>query len=233
METTVNLDLMALLKKWKVILAFALVFCAVFYCMASFFQEPTYKNTKVYVIVNNVYAVDQSASMNDITVSRSLAETYSGMINMNEMMQNLSEYLKNEYDLSVGYQQLRSCVSVSVVDQTESLRISVVTDSIEKTRIISEAVESYLIPTVSRAYGSAEIKRFGDEINSVNTPNVLKNSLIGFVFGACLCVALLLLFQIVYNRVTGEDEFVKKVDVPLLGVIPDPAVAMKGGKYAK
>ena len=197
MEDYISLDIGAVAKRWKFIVVFAVVFAVLFYSYASFFQRPSCKNSKVYVIVNNVYAADQSASMSDITVSRSLAETYCGMIRMSEMMQQLADYLSAEKEMDISYQALRSCVSVDIVDQTESIRISVTTGDIDKTRIVSEAVESFLIPTVSRAYGSAEIKRFGDEIDSVNTPNVVRTSLVGFVLGAILSVAVLLLFQIV------------------------------------
>ena len=231
MEEYISFDIGSVLKRWKIIAIVAIVFAVIFYSYASFFQRPSYKNTKVYVIVNNIYAADQAASMNDITVSRSLAETYCGMIRMSEMMQQLSDYLATEYGMEISYQALRSCVGVDIVDQTESVRIAVTTGDIEKTRIVSEAVESFLIPTVSRAYGSAEIKRFGDEINTINSPNVMKMSVIGFVFGAFLSVAALLLFQIVYNRVTDEEDFAKKTDLPLLGVIPDLSSVTKGGKY--
>ena len=231
MEDYISLDIGAVAKRWKIIVVFAVVFAVLFYSYASFLQRPSYKNSKVYVIVNNVYAADQSASMSDISVSRSLAETYCGMIRMSEMMQQLADYLLSEKGMNISYQELRSCVSVDIVDQTESIRISVTTGDIDKTRIVSEAVESFLIPTVSRAYGSAEIKRFGDEINSINTPNVVRTSLAGFVLGAILGVAVLLLFQIVYNRITDEDDFSKKTDLPLLGVIPDPTSVAKGDKY--
>lgn len=231
MEDYISLDIGAVAKRWKFIVVFAVVFAVLFYSYASFFQRPSYKNSKVYVIVNNVYAADQSASMSDISVSRSLAETYCGMIRMSEMMQQLADYLSAEKEMDISYQALRSCISVDIVDQTESIRISVTTGDIDKTRIVSEAVESFLIPTVSRAYGSAEIKRFGDEIDSVNTPNVVRTSLVGFVLGAILSVAVLLLFQIVYNRITDEDDFSKKTDLPLLGVIPDPTSVAKGDKY--
>ena len=233
MEETISIDIGAILKKWKFIAVAAVIFAVLSYSYASFFQHPSYRNAKAYVIVNNVYAADQTASMNDITVSRSLAETYCGMISMNEMMQQLSYYLAEECDLNIDYRVLHSCVNVDIVDNTESIRISVTTGDPEKTRIVSEAIESYLVPTVSRAYGSAEIARYGDEINTVNTPNVVKMSLVGFVFGAFVGVALLLAFQLLYNRVNDEDDFAKKVNLPLLGVIPDPTAAVKGGKYER
>lgn len=232
-DIVVSLDIRSLFKRWKMILAFAVTLALLFYCHAAFFTRPSYTNAKVYVIVNNIYAADQTASVSDITASRSLAETYSSMIGMSEMMQELAEYLKVEQGMDIGYQALRSCINVSVVDQTESLRVSVTTGDMEKTRIISEAVESYLIPTVSRAYGSAEIKRFGNEINSVNTTSAVKNAAIGFMGGAILAAALIIGMQFVYNRVADEDEFSQKSSVPLLGVIPNPANYDIDGKFKK
>lgn len=233
MEEGFSIDISSIAKRWRIIAVTAVIFAILFYCYASFFQHPTYRNAKVYVIVNNVYAADQSASMNDITVSRSLAETYCGMIRMSEMMQQLSDYLAAEYNTEISYQALRSCVDVNIVDQTESIRIAVTTGDMSKTRIISEAIEGFLIPTVSRAYGSAEIKPFGEEINSINTPSVMKWCVLGFVFGAGASVAALVLFQVLYNRVKDEDDFTQKTGLTLLGVIPDPAYGTKGGKYEK
>ena len=95
------MDIGAVAKRWKIIVVFAVVFAVLFYSYASFLQRPSYKNSKVYVIVNNVYAADQSASMSDISVSRSLAETYCGMIRMSEMMQQLADYLLSEKGMNI------------------------------------------------------------------------------------------------------------------------------------
>lgn len=232
-ETMFTFDIRSLLKRWKIVLTSALACMLLFYCHAAFFTHPSYTNTKVYVIVNNIYSADQTASVSDISASRSLAETYVSMLDVSEMMQQLSEYLNAEQGMNIGYQTLRSCIDVSIVGETEALRVSVTTGDVETTRIVSEAVEGYLIPTVSRAYGSAEIKRFGNEINRVNTTNVAKKALMGFVGGACVAVAVIVALQLFYNHVADEDEFSQKSSVPLLGVIPDPANYDVDGSFKK
>ncbi|MEG0579278.1 MAG: capsular biosynthesis protein, partial [Niameybacter sp.] len=54
-----------------------------------------------------------------------------------------------------------------------------------------------------------------------SSPNVLLNTLIGFMLGGVLSVLGVLVAAMLDNRVKDEEDLKKYYDMPILGAIPD------------
>lgn len=238
MEKNNTIDLMYFVKKWKLILCIGIVFAFIFYLYTSLFSTPTYWCSRAYAVNNGVFYSNEDynkqASMNDITVSRSLVETYQAALSLPGIMQELADHIKAQHGIELSAPYLSSCVKVSSRGSTEILNINVTTGDIVLSRTISDAVDTFLIPYVSDSIGSAEIRSLGRLTDGTNISSPVKMAIFGLIAGVAFAVALLLLFYTVNNKVSTEEEFIKRTNVMVLGSIPDPHFIAKGGyKYGE
>lgn len=232
MDSYINIELSVFIKRWRIILVAALVFCIALYSYTALFSKPSYWCSRSYIITNSVsYSNDESsrvASIGDLNVSQSLAETYGQLIKLDEMVSCLADYLLKETGEEYSYRFLSSCIRVEV-GSTEIIKIRVSTGNMETSRIISNAVDTYLIPLAMEVVGSAEVKALPKLLDGVATTSPVKMGIVGFGGGVILSVAIILLNYLFNNKISDRDEFSKICRIPVLGTIPDPAMDLKGG----
>lgn len=233
MEKNNTIDLIYFVKKWKVLLCVGLVFGFMFYLYTSLFSTPTYWCSRAYAVNNGVFYsnddYNKQASMNDITVSRSLVETYQAALSLPGMMQELADNIKTQYGVDVSSSYLSSCIRVSTSGSTEILNITVKTGDVVLSRTISDSVDTFLVPYVSDCIGSAEIRSLGRLTDGTSIASPIKMGILGVFVGIAAALAALLLLYVVNNKVSTEEEFLKRTNVLILGSIPDPHFISKGG----
>lgn len=237
MDSYINFDLTSFVKKWKIIAVAAVVCVLVAYCYSTFFSHPSYWCSRAYTIDNAVsYSNDdgsRQASINDMNVSRLLVETYTQLICLDEMMSCLSEYISGEYGMEIPYRTLGSYVRIEPQGTTEIMRIFVTTGDPQLSRVISDSIDVYLIPLASDGVGSAEIISQGQPLDGVKNPSTVKTCIIGLFIGLFLGAGIVFLLSVFNDKVTDEEEFVKKINIPVLGSIPEPVTNKGGFKYGK
>lgn len=232
MEKNNTIDLMYFAKKWKIILCIALVFAFMFYLYTSLFSTPSYWCSMSYTVNNaNSYSNDnynKQASMNDVTVSRSLVETYQAALSLPGIMQELADNIKTEHGVNLSSAFLSSCIRVSTSGSTEILNIRVTTSDISLSRTIFDSVNNFLIKYVSESIGSGEIRSLGRLTDGMSVSSPFKMGFFGAVVGVAAAIAVLLLVYAVNNKISTEEEFLRRTNVMILGTIPDPHFISKG-----
>jgi capsular polysaccharide biosynthesis protein len=127
-------------------------------------------------------------------------------------------------DPSISASQIKSLVSISSVNDTEVISISATTEnpqlSADICTYISEVAPS-LLTRVTQA-GSVEPVGTAKVPTSPSSPNVKKITMIGFMLGFVLAVAIVVIADLIDNRIKFADDFKKKFsDIPVLSEIPD------------
>lgn len=237
MDLNNTIELSAVLKKWKIVFLFAIIGLVISYCYASFFVKPSYLCSRSYFINNNAeYSNDsmsKTPSINDITVSKELVETYRQYMANPNVLLEFAEHLKEQYGYNFSYPQLGSYIKVDSAGDTSLIQIHVTTGDKKLSSDISAAIDAYLIPKASDDLGYTEIKKFGDRLVEKDIiAKPLSSGFYGAVIGILFGVGFAFILCVFDNKITEEDEFVKKFGIPVLGNIPELSADSKG-RYKK
>lgn len=208
------------------------------------FAMPLKYTSSVSIYVNNANenAVQEQDRANaaDIQASKALASTYIVILNDDIVYEEVSRMLFEEYDIrdlekvfSISYNdsepyitpgQIRSLVSISAVNDTEVIQITATTENASLSAAICTdiaAVAPDLLTRVTKA-GSVETIGTAKVPSGPSAPNVKKITAMGFLMGAVVAVAVVIISYLLDTRIKTAEDFKKRFsEIPVLAEIPD------------
>lgn len=250
MEDRIEIDLSIMFKllfkkKWLILLSIVISFI-IFFCGSMFLLTPTYtSNVKLYVN-SNQQQVSEGITINDINASQKLVETYIVILTDDEVLNSLYLELQNHYDEdqlkkylgdnSNSYaQKLHKMIRLSAVNNTEVLQIEAETINPEFSADICMSLAKITPSILQRVVKAGSIEIIGEAKPDYQKsgPNNLKNGLIGATFVGLLVIGIILARNLLDNTIKGEQDLKDKLDIQVLGEIPDFSTGLKGGYYGK
>lgn len=203
------------------------IFGACFYVYSSFFVTKKYSASAI-LIVNNRSKDNTAINNTEITAAQSLADVYSIIIKSDSVLQPVltDENLRANYakHSSMTYEKLRKSISVSTVNSTQVISITMtdvdasyardVVDCIvdRAPAIIKDKVEAGSVNEISEA----KIDNSGRPVS----PNTTRDAIIGALIGFVLTLAVVLIRELTNDTFKTEDDIVNVLNIPLLGIIP-------------
>lgn len=193
------------------------------FAVSKFLLTPQYESSAL-MIVNTRQDNSTNVTSDQINSATKLVSTYSIIIKSDTVLQQVI----NDLGLNLTYDELKDRVTVSAVDDTQVMKITVRSNNPEWARqvcdditvvspnVILEAVEAGSVKVISQA-------SYTDEAVS---PNTKKNTLLGAVIGLVLCLGVILLQVLLDNKINTEEDVAKYLDMTVVGVIP----VYEGGK---
>ena len=203
-------------RLWCIVLA-AVVFGTGGFLFTKFAVTPVY-NASAMMIVNSKQGESPSVSYETIRTAQELANTYSVIILSRTVLQTVIDDL----DLNISYGQLKNNTTVTAVNETQVLKISVndtdrdtaiaVVDKILEIspEIIVDAIGGGSVKTVEKTYSP----------KSPVSPSVSKNALMAAVIGIVLTCGVLTVMFLMDNTYKSETDISNDFDYPVLSVIP-------------
>ena len=232
-----DVDLLALLRLFGKYL-WLIVFLGVLLGVGSltytyFFVTPQYSaSTTIYI--NNSIMTDTvtTISASDLSASAQLATTYTAVIKSDRVLDQVIE--KENLDMSAS--QLAEKVSAVSVDNTEILKISVADSDPKRAARIANTIAAVAPDEISDIIDGSSVKIVDQaKIPTVrSSPNYRKNTFLGALLGVVLGIVFVVVRQVTDVTVHGEDDLEDDLDefgIPLIGVIPDFASAMRVKDY--
>lgn len=205
-----------------VILA-TVILAAAGFGVSKFLITPQYEASAL-MIVNTRQDITSNVTSDQINSATKLVSTYSIIIKSDTVLQQVIDNL----GLSLTYEKLAERVTVSAVDDTQVMKITVRSNNPEWARqvcdditavspdVILEAVEAGSVKVISQAsYSDVPV-----------SPNIKKNTILGAMVGLVLCLGAILLQVILDNKINTEEDVAKYLDMTVVGVIP----VYEGGK---
>lgn len=195
-----------------------------------FFVAPEY-TAKATFYVTNTDKESTSITFQDINASKSLVDTYITIIKSNSTLSQVVESLP-EYNLTE--EKILDIMNISAVNETEIFEVAVTcTDPVEARDIVESIVDiaPREIVRVIRA-GAVSI------VDSVELPTnsswpLVKHVIWGFAGGAIFVMIIIFLVYAVDTKVHDRDVLEDAFEIPVLGVIPDLDIVVKGKKLSK
>ncbi|NLL63276.1 MAG: capsular biosynthesis protein [Ruminococcaceae bacterium] len=218
-------EIFILLKaKWIYILATVLTFAILGWLITALFITPQYESSVNMIVNTKVPDRGTSVSADNINSAKSLVATYAIIIKSNIVLNEVIDQL----DLDMTYEQLLKKVSVSDVNNTQIMKITV-TDSDPKfaeevVKTIAKVSPDKIIEAVEA--GSCKVVSQVSTTNDPVKPSKTKNTLISGAVGFVFVVAVIILKDMFSNYIDDDEDVQKYLGLPVLGVIPE----IEGGK---
>ena len=220
MEETIDLrPLLATIKKrfWIVILT-TVIAVGISVVMTNRTKVQLYQ-AKTSMIVNIETYENQSVLTSDqISAGQKLAVLYGEIIKSRSVLQPVIEKL----NLEMTPQQLAGMISVSQVNDTHIMNLSVTDTDPDRAKAIANTIPGVFTEEVKRT-----IKANGVEVldPSLGGYPIVSNSsnkvLIAGVIGVMIGLFIIFLIEFLDNKVKTPQDMEKYFNIPVLGVIPN------------
>lgn len=186
---------------------------------STFLVKPEYTSTTRIYVANREQNSESGLTNQDLQAGTYLVKDYREIILSEGVMTEAVSNLK----LNISAKQLASKVNVQVPADTRIVSIAVEdTNPKEASRIANAAreVAAQKIIAVTRVSDVTTLEE-AQPASSPSSPNIRKNVLVGVVVGAAVTIVLILLFELLDDRVKRPEDIEDVLGMSLLGVLPD------------
>lgn len=218
-DTIDLLEVLAVVRQHILIIVLVTVVAAVAgFGISRFVMVPQYEASAL-MIVNTRQDVTSNVTSDQITSATKLVSTYSIIIKSDTVLQQVI----NNLGLSLTYGQLKSRVTVSAVDDTQVMQITVRSDNPEWARQVCEQITMISPDVILESVEAGSVKLISQAAVTPNpvSPNVNKNTAMAGLLGLVASIGIIVLRELLDNKIKNEEDVRKYLDLPVVGVIPD------------
>ena len=193
------------------------------FAITHFLITPQYESSAL-MIVNTRQDTTSTVTIDQINSATKLVSTYSIIIKSDTVLQQVIDDL----GLSLSYSDLKGRMTVSAVDDTQVMKITVRSNNPEWARQVCDGITAVSPDVILEAVEAGSVKVISQASYSdvPVSPNIKKNTMLGAMVGLVLCLGVILLQVILDNKINTEEDVAKYLDMTVVGVIP----VYEGGK---
>lgn len=219
----VEIDVFATLKvlwkrKFSIILV-ALVFAIAAFGYSAFLAKKEYQSTSRIYVVSRQNQDNNALTNSDLQAGAYLVKDYREII----LSQNVLSQAIEELKLDMTPAELSKKISVSVPTDTRILSITAKDGDPKEAARIANGLRNVAAEKIISVTKVSDVTTLDEaEVpQSPSSPNIRRNVLLGFVAGAGLMVVLLVVVEVLDDRVKRPEDVEELMGLPLLGVVPD------------
>ena len=219
----VEIDVFAMLKTlWKrkfSIVLVALVFAIAAFGYSAFLAKKEYQSTSRIYVVSRQNQDNNALTNSDLQAGAYLVKDYREII----LSQNVLSQAIEELKLDMTPAELSKKISVSVPTDTRILSITAKDGDPKEAARIANGLRNVAAEKIISVTKVSDVTTLDEaEVpQSPSSPNIRRNVLLGFVAGAGLMVVLLVVVEVLDDRVKKPEDVEELMGLPLLGVVPD------------
>ena len=220
---TVEIDVLSLVKTlWRrkfliIVTAFAMAIVALGY--STFIIKPNYTSaTRIYVV--NRQANENSTLTNqDLQAGTYLVKDYKEIILSQDVLAKVISDLK----LNMQPSALAKKITVTVPTDTRIVSIAVSDGDAKEAARIANSLRQVAAEKIIAVTKVADVTTLEEaEIpNAPSSPNIRRNTLIGFLAGGVLISVVILVVEVLDDRVKKPEDVEEALGITLLGVVPN------------
>ncbi len=205
------------IDKIKYIIIATLVCCLIGGIYTKFLTVPMYKSSTTVILGSNQEGTGITQS--DISINNNLVSTYAEIITSRRVLEQVQKELNESYT----YKELASEISVSSINNTQIIKITVEDNNALNAKIIANLVAKVFTVEVPELYNldNVHILDVAIEEDEPYNINVAKSSIIGGLLGLVLSSGI---FFVIYyfDRTAKSVEQVEEVlQMPILGSVEE------------
>lgn len=219
----VEIDVFAMLKTlWKrkfSIVLVALVFAIAAFGYSAFLAKKEYQSTSRIYVVSRQNQDNNALTNSDLQAGSYLVKDYREII----LSQNVLTQAIEELKLDMTPAELSKKISVSVPTDTRILSITAKDGDPKEAARIANGLRNVAAEKIISVTKVSDVTTLDEaEVpQSPSSPNIRRNVLLGFIAGAGLMVVLLVVVEVLDDRVKRPEDVEELMGLTLLGIVPD------------
>jgi len=207
-------------KAWVVVIL-ALLLAGLFFSYASFVIKPTYSSSILLYVNNSSFSLstDFTISSTQLSAAQSLVKTYAVLLNNRTTLEPAIEKAGVDYD----YKQLSQMIVASPVNTTEVMRVTVTSTDPYEAAKIANCIAEVLPIRIAEIIEGASMEVVDSAVPNLQkvAPSVTSYTLLGFLLGGMIAVAILVVVAIRDDSIYDEEYILKNYDYPILAKVPN------------
>ena len=222
-QNTMEIDVFQLLNTlWKrklIIALVAIVTGAIAFAYSSFIVKPEYTSTTRIYVVNRNQGDKTGLTNQDLQAGSYLVKDYREII----LSQDVLEKVVTNLQLDMPTKNLASKIQVTVPVDTRIVSISVKDKQPEEASRIANSLREIAAQKIISVTRVSDVTTLEEARPATfpSSPNIRRNTLIGFLGGLGVVVVVVLLVELLDVRVKRPEDIEDVMQIPLLGVIPN------------
>ena len=219
MEIDVFQLLNTLWKRKLIIALVAIVTGAIAFAYSSFIVKPEYTSTTRIYVVNRNQGDKTGLTNQDLQAGSYLVKDYREII----LSQDVLEKVVTDLKLNMSTKGLASKIQVTVPVDTRIVSISVKDKQPEEASRIANSLREIAAQKIISVTRVSDVTTLEEARPATfpSSPNIRRNTLIGFLGGLGVVVVVVLLVELLDVRVKRPEDIEDVMQIPLLGVIPN------------
>ena len=221
-------------RAWLIALV-AVIGAALVFGYTYFMVDPLYQSSTLLYVNNsgiNIGSSSFSISSGELTAAQKLVDTYVVILKSRAALSEVIE----EAELSYTYEELKGMISAGAVNSTEVFEVVVTSKSPTEAEKIANTIANILPEKISDIVNGSDVRIVDYAVvpSHRHSPSYTRNTAIGFLVGAVLAAAIIILTHLLDENIRSEDYLSQSFpDIPLLSVIPDMHASRQrsGGYY--
>ena len=219
----VEIDVFAMLKTlWKrkfSIVLVALVFAIAPFGYSAFLAKKEYQSTSRIYVVSRQNQDNNALTNSDLQAGSYLVKDYREII----LSQNVLSQAIEELKLDLTPAELSKKISVSVPTDTRILSITAKDGDPKEAARIANGLRNVAAAKIISVTKVSDVTTLDEaEVpQSPSSPNIRRNVLLGFIAGAGLMVVLMVVVEVLDDRVKRPEDIEELMGFTLLGIVPD------------
>lgn len=219
----VEIDVFATLKvlwkrKFSIILV-ALVFAIAAFGYSAFLAKKEYQSTSRIYVVSRQNQDNNALTNSDLQAGSYLVKDYREII----LSQNVLTQAIEELKLDMTPAELSKKISVSVPTDTRILSITAKDGDPKEAARIANGLRNVAAEKIIAVTKVSDVTTLDEaEVpQTPSSPNIRRNVLLGFIAGAGLMVVLMVVVEVLDDRVKRPEDIEELMGLTLLGIVPD------------
>lgn len=219
----VEIDVFAMLKTlWKrkfSIVLVALVFAIAAFGYSAFLAKKEYQSTSRIYVVSRQNQDNNALTNSDLQAGSYLVKDYREII----LSQNVLTQAIEELKLDMTPAELSKKISVSVPTDTRILSITAKDGDPKEAARIANGLRNVAAEKIISVTKVSDVTTLDEaEVpQTPSSPNIRRNVLLGFIAGAGLMVVLMVVVEVLDDRVKRPEDIEELMGLTLLGIVPD------------
>ncbi|MGQ7341256.1 YveK family protein [Streptococcus suis] len=218
-ENTIEIDVLSLLRTiWRkkfLILLTAILTTGLAFAYSAFLVTPQYDSTTRLYVVNQSSDNGAGITNQDLQAGSFLVKDYKEIILSQDVLKNVTTTLGITEDI-------KDKITVTIPTDTRILSISVRDSDPNQAATIANTLRDEAAKKIIEVTKVSDVTTLEAALPAENpsTPQTKRNLVLGFVVGAFLATALVLVLEVLDDRVKRPQDIEESLGMTLLGVVP-------------
>ncbi len=225
--------LSAILKKWKLIVLFAVIGALLAYFYTANFTTLSYTSNVEFLsyaqdtnqeLADSNAVSQQTSNTSKMNYAIKMLPTYIELFQTNEFTQSIAAELNERYGTNYSGSYIKSSMSIETITDTAMFKVTVTTTDPDKSYQIANQLESSIpnkMKLTNNGLVNATVEDTALKATSSESRGYPKKCIIGFAAGAILAAAYIILRDLIDVRIKSNDDLAERYGIPVLGTIPE------------